>query len=83
MCAYCKGVAKGIVTVAMASVVSDIVARDQMNEGMGMFNLGNTISFAFGPMLGLALVDMGGYSTMFLVVNYLRSRCCIRLVYEL
>ena len=64
-----QGVAKGIVTVAMASVVSDIVARDQMNEGMGMFNLGNTISFAFWPMRGLALVDMGGYSTMFLVCS--------------
>ena len=27
------------------------------------------ISFAFGPMLGLALADMGGYSTMFLVCS--------------
>lgn len=62
-----QGVAKGVVTVAMASVVSDITPREKMNEGMGMFNLGATISFAFGPMLGLALVDAGGYKLMFIV----------------
>ena len=62
-----QGVAKGVVTVAMASVVSDITPREKMNEGMGMFNLGATISFAFGPMLGLALVDLGGYKLMFIV----------------
>lgn len=62
-----QGIAKGIVTVGMASIVSDITPRDRMNEGMGMYNLGNTISFAFGPMLGLALVDNGGYKMMFLV----------------
>lgn len=63
---FIQGIAKGIVTVGMASVVSDITPRERMNEGMGMFNLGNTISFAFGPMLGLALVDIGGYKMMFL-----------------
>lgn len=62
-----QGVAKGVVTVAMAAIVSDITPRDRMNEGMGMFNLGSTISFAFGPMLGLALVDGGGYGMMFFV----------------
>lgn len=62
-----QGVAKGVVTVAMAAIVSDITPRERMNEGMGMFNLGSTISFAFGPMLGLALVDGGGYGVMFLV----------------
>lgn len=61
-----QGIAKGVVTVAMASVVSDVTPRERMNEGMGMFNLGNTVSFAFGPMLGLALVDRGGYSMMFI-----------------
>ena len=62
-----QGVAKGIVTVAMASVVSDIVPRERMSEGMGMYNLGNTVSFAFGPMLGLTLVDVAGYKAMFIV----------------
>ena len=62
-----QGIAKGVVTVGCASVVSDITPREKMNEGMGMFNLGATISFAFGPMLGLALVDAGGYKLMFIV----------------
>lgn len=62
-----QGIAKGIVTVASAAIVSDVIPRDRMNEGMGFYNLGGTISFAFGPMMGLALVAQGGYSTMFLV----------------
>lgn len=61
-----QGIAKGVVVVAMASVVSDVTPREKMNEGMGMFNLGNTISFAIGPMLGLTLVEKGGYPLMFI-----------------
>lgn len=72
-----QGVAKGIITVAMASVVSDVTPRERMNEGMGMFNLGATISFAIGPMLGLTLVDVGGYKVMFLVcaLTYALGSC--------
>ena len=60
-----QGIAKGVVVVAMASVVSDVTPREKMNEGMGMYNLGNTISMAIGPMLGLMLVEVGGYPLMF------------------
>lgn len=62
-----QGIAKGAITVGMASVVSDITPRDRMGEGMGMFNLGSTISFAIGPMLGLMLKDSGGYRLMFII----------------
>ena len=61
-----QGIAKGVVMVAMASVVSDVTPREKMNEGMGMYNLGSTISMAIGPMLGLMLVDAGGYPLMFI-----------------
>ena len=70
---FVQGVGKGIVTVAAAAVVSDVVPRQRMNEGMGIYNLGSTISFAFGPMLGLALVSGGGYGVMFLVCAVLYS----------
>lgn len=61
-----QGIAKGIVTVASAAIVSDVIPRERMNEGMGFYNLGGTISFAFGPMMGLALAAQG-YNIMFLV----------------
>lgn len=61
-----QGIAKGVVTVAMASVVSDVIPREKMNEGMGMYNLGSTISMAIGPMIGLMLVEKGGYAMMFI-----------------
>jgi MFS family permease len=64
---FIQGIGKGIVSVASAAIVSDVVPKKRMNEGMGFFNLGNTISFAFGPMLGLALAGWGGYGLMFIV----------------
>jgi MFS family permease len=64
---FIQGIGKGIVSVASAAIVSDVVPKERMNEGMGFFNLGNTISFAFGPMLGLALAGWGGYVLMFIV----------------
>ena len=64
---FVQGVGKGVVNVAAAAIVSDVVPRSRMGEGMGLFGLGNTLSTAFGPMLGLALTAGGNFTTMFLV----------------
>jgi len=64
---FIQGVGKGITAVAAASIVSDVIPRSRMNEGMGMYNLPGTLTFAFGPMLGLVLADTSGYGVVFLV----------------
>ncbi len=65
VCRLAQGLLTGIITVSSSSIVSDVTPRDRMNEGMGMYNLGATLSFAFGPLLGLSIVDAGGYTAMF------------------
>jgi len=64
-----QGVAKGLITVASSSIVADVVARERMSEGLGLYGLGNTLSMAFGPMLALALSAGGSYTRMFLVCS--------------
>ena len=62
-----QGIAKGVITVACASVVADVTPDDQMNQGMGIFGLGATLAMAFGPMIALNLVGANNnYSLMFI-----------------
>ncbi|MBQ6367113.1 MAG: MFS transporter [Erysipelotrichaceae bacterium] len=61
-----QGIAKGVITVACASVVAEVTPDEQMNQGMGIFGLGSTAAMAFGPMLALTLVgDNNNYPAMF------------------
>ena len=61
-----QGIAKGVITVACASVVAEVTPDEQMNQGMGIFGLGSTAAMAFGPMLALNLVGPNNnYPAMF------------------
>lgn len=62
-----QGIAKGLITVASSSIVADVVSKSRLAEGIGFYGLASTLAMAFGPMLGLAVVDGGGYSSMFVV----------------
>lgn len=64
---FVQGVAKGVVTVAAVSMVSDIIPRERLGEGMGLYGLGQTVPRAIGPMAGLMLTENGSYMSMFVV----------------
>lgn len=68
---FIQGLAKGIVTVAAATIVSDVVPRSRMSEGMGLYGLGNTLAMALGPMVALALTRDKNYELMFFVCGLL------------
>ena len=68
-----QGAAKSVLMVGATTVVSDIVPKSRMNEGMGYYNIGGTVSMATGPMIGLVLVEYGSYSQMFLFT----AACCL------
>jgi len=70
---FLQGVGKGITTVAAAAIVSDVVPRERMGQGMSFYGLGSTITYAFGPMLALAITANGNYGAMFLLVAALYS----------
>lgn len=62
---FIQGIGKGMIAVASSSIVSDVVDSSRLAEGMGYYNLANTLAMAFGPMMGLLIVDWGGYPSMF------------------
>jgi MFS family permease len=65
-CRLIQGAAKGFIMVAGSVIVADVVPHDRMNYGMGIYGLSQTLSYAFGPMLGLALVgNDNNYLLMF------------------
>ena len=80
-----QGIAKGVVVVAAAAIVSDVVPRSRMSEGMGYYGLGNTISMAFGPMLALAITANKNYTNMFLLcaaAYFMAAMCGAGIDYE-
>ncbi len=85
-CRLVQGAAKGMVMVSTAAIVADIVPHDHLNMGMGIFGLASTVSFAFGPMVGLAIVGNDNrYLLMFAVcgILYLISAAsCFGITYE-
>lgn len=60
-----QGCAKGLVSVAAASVVSDIIPTSRLGEGMGLYNLSQTLPKALGPVVGIAITATGNYTLMF------------------
>jgi len=85
-CRLVQGAAKGLVMVSNAAIIADVVPHDHMNRGMGIFGLASTVSFAFGPMLGLAIVGNDNrYLLMFAVCGILyviSAATCLGITYE-
>ena len=73
---FIQGMAKSVVTVAATSIVSDVIPRARMSEGMGLYGLGGTLTMAFGPMLALALTADKNYFLMFVVCGVLYMSAC-------
>ncbi len=85
-CRLVQGCAKGLIMVSSAAIIADVVPHDYMNRGMGIYGVAVTLSYAFGPMLGLAIVgEDNHYLWMFAVcgIFYLVSALsCVGINYE-
>ncbi|MBP7248880.1 MAG: MFS transporter [Negativicutes bacterium] len=63
------GLGFGITTTIFASVVSDILPKEQRGEGMGYFGLGTSLSMMVSPFLGIWLVQTQGFFPMFMTAT--------------
>ena len=64
---FLQGCAKGLVFVAAASIVADIIPQERLGEGMGYYGLAQTLPRALGPVIGLAVISGGNYKLLFLL----------------
>lgn len=53
-------------TTSTTTVVSDLLPRTRLGEGMGLFSLSTSISMALAPAAGLGVLHLAGYANLFL-----------------
>jgi len=61
---FLHGVANSITAMAVATMVANVVPRERYGEGIGYFTLGQTLSTAIGPFVGLMLLGHGGFTVI-------------------
>ncbi|MFC2949014.1 MFS transporter [Virgibacillus sediminis] len=62
-----QGAGWGFSTTAGGTVATDLIPPKRRGEGMGYFGLSGNIALAIGPSLGLALVGVISFSSLFLL----------------
>lgn len=63
------GAAFGCATVSGGSLVTQVIPRNRLGEGIGYYGLANTISMCIGPLLGLYAYDHIPFTTVFLLLT--------------
>ncbi|MBN1632433.1 MAG: MFS transporter, partial [Thermoleophilia bacterium] len=61
---FLHGAAHGTAILATGTIVAGVVPRERYGEGLGYFTLGQTLSTAIGPAVGLVLIQHGGFNAI-------------------
>ena len=62
-----QGVGWGFSTTASGTIATDLIPPKRRGEGMGYYGLSGNLALAFGPALGLALVGVISFQSLFLL----------------
>ena len=65
------GIGFSATTNASGTIVSDIVPKSRLAEGVGFFGLSNTLATAVGPALTLYIIQYFSYDILFLVSSFI------------
>lgn len=58
------GVGFGIASTIMPTLVSQIIPRGRIGEGIGYFGLSTSLAMSFGPLIGLSMLDGYGFPSL-------------------
>ncbi|NLT14651.1 MAG: MFS transporter, partial [Clostridiales bacterium] len=61
------GIAMSVSAPLSLALVSNILPRDKMASGLGVYSLGSAIATAIGPSIGLGLADLISYNAAFFI----------------
>lgn len=62
-----QGIGWGFSTTATGTIATDLIPPQRRGEGMGYFGLSGNLALALGPALGLTLVGMISFTSLFLI----------------
>ncbi len=68
---FIQGFGWGIGNTSQGTVVSDVIPRNRMGEGLGFFGLATSISLAVAPAAGLWLVEHVSFQVLFIFSSLL------------
>jgi MFS family permease len=60
------GISWGLSTTAISTAVTDMIPSARRGEGMGWFSTSMTLAMAFGPMIGIWMIQDLSYHALFL-----------------
>lgn len=62
-----QGLGWGLSTTASGTIVTDIIPGKRRGEGLGYYGLSGNLALAFGPSLGLILVEHVSFQSLFII----------------
>lgn len=65
------GIGFSATTNSSGTIISDIVPKSRLAEGIGFFGLSNTLATAIGPALSLFLINQYNYQLLFIVASFI------------
>lgn len=70
------GVGWGMVTTSSSTVAVASLPEEKIGSGIGLFGIASSLASVFAPNLGLQLIALSNYSTMFLISFALAALGC-------
>ena len=68
---FLHGAAHGAALLAIGTIIAGVIPRHQYGEGLAYFTLGQTVSTAIAPFLGLLLINRGGFDPIIVICSVL------------
>ncbi len=68
---FLHGAAHGAALLAIGTIIAGVIPRHQYGEGLAYFTLGQTVSTAIAPFLGLLLINRGGFDPIIITCSVL------------
>lgn len=65
------GISMGCSSALALTIVTDVLPKDKLASGLGIYGLSGVFATAFGPGLGLSIADRFGYPTAFCISGVL------------
>ncbi|MHC0553138.1 MFS transporter [Salinicoccus sp. CNSTN-B1] len=66
-----QGIGWGLSSTSAGTIATDLVPKKRRGEGLGYYGLSGNIALAFGPALGLFLVDQISFTLLFSICGVL------------
>jgi len=66
---FIHGIAFGIATTATGSIAAEIIPNERRGEGTGYFSMSMNLAMAFGPFIGLIIMQHFNDSTIFIAAT--------------